>query len=218
MPAQQGNGGRVAGRRPRKSAKDSTRDGGTRDSATKDSATRDDDGKAADGAPPDPVATAKEQCLRLLAVRPRTRVELSQALSRKGIEDETIDLVLARFDEVGLIDDKAFAEQWVRSRHNYSGLARRALIAELRRKGVDSSVAAEAAAEVDESAEEQRARELVRKRLRGLQARDEQTKVRRLVGSLARKGYPEGLAYRVVREELRDVGQDTDLLDELPQE
>lgn len=195
-PAQQGDGGgRVTGR--------STQDG---------------DGKAANHPPPDPVATAKEHCLRLLTVRPRTRVELSQALGRKGIGDETIEFVLARFDEVGLIDDKAFAEHWVRSRHNNSGLARRALVAELRRKGVDGSVAAEAAAEVDASSEERRARELVRKRLRGLQAPDEQTRVRRLVGSLARKGYPEGLAYRVVREELRDAGQDTELLDELPNE
>lgn len=153
-----------------------------------------------------------------MTVRPRTRLELSQTLSRKGFDDQIVDQVLARFDQVGLIDDRAFAEQWVRSRHNHSGLARRALVAELRRKGVDGPVAAEAAAEVDASAEEQRARELVRKRIRGSRASDEQAQVRRLVGALARKGYPEGLAYRVVREELRDAGQDTELLDELPQD
>jgi len=117
--------------------------------------------------------------------------------------------VLGRLDEVGLIDDAAFAEVWVRSRHNFQGLSRRALAMELRRKGVADESAAEALATVDPEAEEDRARQLVRKRLRVLTNADEPTKIRKLVGMLARKGYAEGLAYRVVKEELR-----TSLLDE----
>jgi regulatory protein len=92
-------------------------------------------------------------------------------------------------------------------------MARRALVAELRRKGVDGSVAVEAADAVDTEAEQAMARELVRKKLRSVAGLDELTRVRRLVGMLARKGYPEGMAYRVVREELREAGADTELLD-----
>jgi regulatory protein len=44
-------------------------------------------------------------------------------------------------------------------------------------------------------------------------AADDLTKIRRLVTMLARKGYLEGMAYRVVREELRAVGTETSLLD-----
>jgi regulatory protein len=66
---------------------------------------------------------------------------------------------------------------------------------------------------VDSAAEESRARELVRKRLRGLASVDELTAIRRLVTMLARKGYTEGMSYRVVREELRAAGTDTSLLD-----
>jgi regulatory protein len=62
---------------------------------------------------------------------------------------------------------------------------------------------------VDADAEEDRARQLVRKRMRALGDADEQTKIRKLVGMLARKGYSEGLAFRVVKDELR-----TSLLDE----
>lgn len=164
-------------------------------------------------APADPVASAKEICLRLLTARPRTRVELHQALLRKGVEAEVADTVLARLDEVGLVDDAAFAEQWVRSRHTYQGMARRALAAELRRKGVADPLVAEAVTAVDGEAEESRARELVRRKLRTTVPADELTRIRRLVGMLARKGYSEGLAYRVVREELRDAGSETDLLD-----
>jgi regulatory protein len=138
-------------------------------------------------------------------------VELQQALGRKGIEPGVADQVLSRLSEVGLIDDKAFAEVWVRSRHTYEGLGRKAIAAELRRKGVDSSVTAEAVDTVDYAAEEERARQLVRKKLRTMSTADDTTKIRRLVGMLARKGYTQGMSYRVVREELN-----TSLLDELP--
>ena len=36
-----------------------------------------------------------------------------------------------------------------------------------------------------------------------------------LIGMLARKGYPQGLSYRVVRDELRDAGAETTLLDDV---
>jgi regulatory protein len=74
-------------------------------------------------------------------------------------------------------------------------------------------LAAEAIAAVDSEAEESRARDLVRKRLRTMTAADDLTKIRRLVTMLARKGYTEGMAYRVVRDELRAAGTETDLLD-----
>lgn len=161
----------------------------------------------------DPAQRAKDICLRLLTVRPRTRAELHQALLRKEIPEDVADQVLGRLDEVGLIDDAAFADIWVRSRHTYQGLGRRALAMELRRKGVADDVAAEAVAAVDADAEEERARQLVRKRLRSLTAADEASRIRKLVGMLARRGYSEGLAFRVVRDELRAAGEESDLLD-----
>lgn len=163
--------------------------------------------------PSDPIRQAKDICLRLLTSRPRTRAELEQALRKREVEDAVIEQVLARLDVAGLIDDAAFAETWVRSRHNYQGLARRALAAELRRKGVDESATSAALSTVDGAAEERRARELVRRKLHMSIGKDETTRIRRLVGMLARKGYPEGLAFRVVREELRAAGQETELLD-----
>ncbi|HEU5473853.1 MAG TPA: regulatory protein RecX, partial [Actinophytocola sp.] len=111
---------------------------------------------------------AKDTCLRLLRFRPRTRAELQQALARKGFDDDIIDQALTRLDDVGLIDDKSFAEVWIRSRHTYEGLGRHALVAELRRKGVDDDIAADAITTLDPATEEARARQLVRKKLRTL--------------------------------------------------
>ncbi|HVV08669.1 regulatory protein RecX [Amycolatopsis sp.] len=157
---------------------------------------------------------AKEVCFDLLAVRARTKDELRKALRRKGFDDELAERMVGKLDSSGLVDDAAFAEQWVRSRHAYQGLARTALVAELKRKGVDNEVAAKAAGEIDRESEEHKARELVRKRLRSMTTVDEQTATRRLLGTLARKGYPQGLAYAVVRDELRNAGAESTLLDD----
>jgi regulatory protein len=169
--------------------------------------------ESSSGPPEDPVQRARDTCLRLLTARPRTRAELRQALLRKGIEEDVADQVLGRLDEVGLVDDAAFAELWVRSRHTYQGLGRRALATELRRKGVADDVAADAVATVDADAEEDRARQLVRKRLRSLGGADEASRVRKLVGMLARRGYSEGLSFRVVRDELKAAGEESELLE-----
>ena len=163
------------------------------------------------------VGVAREICLRLLTDRARTRQELAQALSRKGVPADAAATVLDRFDDVGLIDDAAFAGQWVRSRHTHKGLGRRAIAVELRRKGVADDVAGEALAEVDAEAEERRARELVDRKLRSLAVDTAEQRTaagRRLVGMLARKGYGAGITYRVVREALADRGADVDELTE----
>ncbi|MEU5692681.1 regulatory protein RecX [Actinosynnema sp. NPDC020468] len=154
----------------------------------------------------------------MLTARPRTRQELHEALLRKGITPETATTVLAKFDRAGLIDDTAFAELWVRSRHTHQGLSRRALTRELKQKGVPDEVAEEALSTVDEEAERTRAAALVRKKLKTMSTLDTQTKTRRLVATLARKGYPEGLSYRVVKEELKAQAEDTTPLDLPPQD
>ena len=150
----------------------------------------------------------REACLQLLAVRQRSRAELAQRLSRKGFELVHVEPVLDRLTEVELIDDAAFARTWVQSRHTYSGKGRRALAAELRLKGVDDSVAAAALSQVDDASEEGRARQLVLKRLRtmpsGAVALGAAATMRKLVAMLARRGYPQEMAVRVVRAELAE--------------
>jgi regulatory protein len=126
------------------------------------------------------------------------------------VPDDVADRLLSRFEEVGLIDDEAFARSWVQSRQAGKGLARRALAQELRRKGVDDEVARDALDEVDPDAEIEAARVLVRRKLRSVARVDHATAVRRLSGMLARKGYPAGVAFRVVREELEEAGRDAD--------
>ena len=181
-----------------------------------------DDGGAVAGAsarsprtqPEDPAQQARDAVYRLLAVRARSRSELRQALVRKGFDEELADAALQKFADAGLIDDVEFALAWVRERHGQQGLGRHALGVELRRKGVAEHVIDDALSTVDEESEVERARELVRRKLRGMAAVDGAKRTRRLVSMLARKGYSEGMAFRVVREELEHAppeGADPDL-------
>lgn len=144
---------------------------------------------------------ARAICLALLGARARTRAELARALAGRGIADDVAAGVLDRYTEVGLIDDAAFADVYVRSARQQRGLGRKALDAELRRRGVTEDVARAAVAGVDNAAEEATARAVVQRRLRSMGGVDRLATVRRLVAMLGRKGYPEGMAWRVVREE-----------------
>ncbi|MER5343527.1 recombination regulator RecX [Streptomyces mirabilis] len=200
-----GDGGPRGGRGRRRRGgfgepSDDPQDGGTPSSS-----------RAEKGEPPgDPAERARAICLRLLTGTPRTRKQLADALRKREIPDDVADEVLSRFEEVGLINDGAFADAWVESRHHGRGLARRALARELRTKGVDSTLIDEAVGQLDSEQEETTARELVARKLRSTRGLDRDKRLRRLAGMLARKGYSEGMALRVVRQALEEEGEDTE--------
>ncbi|MGY5882700.1 regulatory protein RecX [Modestobacter lacusdianchii] len=150
----------------------------------------------------DPEAVARGICLRALTGAAKTRKQLADLLAKKDVPADAAAAVLDRFTEVGLIDDAAFAAAWVTSRQSGRGLARRALTAELRAKGVDDEVAAAAVAEVDPQDEWDSARALVERKMPSMRRLDRVVAERRLIGMLARKGYGGGLAGYVVREAL----------------
>jgi regulatory protein len=170
----------------------------------------------ADGSPQqemnDPQSVARGICLRALTGAPKTRQQLADLLATRGVPDDAAEAVLDRYTEVGLIDDAAFARAWVSSRQAGRGLARRALSAELRAKGVEPEVAAEAVEAVDDDDERDTARRLVDRKVGGMRRLDRATATRRLMGMLARKGYNGGLAAAVVRAALDDAAAAEDVV------
>ncbi len=144
----------------------------------------------------------------MLTAAPRTRAELAAALRRRGVPDDAAEAVLGRFSEVRLIDDAAFAAAWVESRHHGRGLARRALAAELRHRGVPGEDITAAIGALPPQQEVATARSLVERRLASTRGQPLNARIRRLTGLLARKGYSPAIAYRVVREALEQEGLD----------
>jgi regulatory protein len=150
----------------------------------------------------DPEAQARQICLRLLTLAPRTQAQLAAALHRRGIPDEAAEAVLSRFADVGLIDDAAFARAWVESRHYSRGLSRRSLSAELRRQGVQTEEIREAVDSLDPEQEVATARRLVEQKMAVTRGQPPEARARRAAGTLARKGYPAGLVFRLIKEVL----------------
>ena len=161
----------------------------------------------------DPESVARTIVLRQLTLSARTRAELETSLAKRAVPPDVSARVLDRMTEVGLVDDAAFAHEWVRQRQQGRGLARRALADELRRKGVADDVALDALAQVDDDAERASAVALARRKARSSRGQPVEQRVRRLAAMLARKGYSSAVAFAAVHEALgEEANEELDLV------
>ncbi|MGO1946272.1 regulatory protein RecX [Brachybacterium alimentarium] len=173
---------------------------------------------------PDPEAIAWEKAvvhecrylMRLLSTRRRSEGEMRQRLAEREVPADIAHEVMARIIRADLVDDAAFAHEWVQQRRSLRALGDEALRRELSRRRVDAPLI-DAALETGESDEEVRCRELVRSRI-GVRDRERlrterdgahrRRLSRRLDALLTRKGYPGSLAVHVIAGELREASHD----------
>src|SRR5690625_4691501 len=149
--------------------------------------------------PQEQAERAREILLRTLTRAPRSRYELRERLVAREISTEVADEVLDRYEEVGLIDDAQYAAMLVRTRHNERGQARRAIAAELRRRGLSEGHAAAALEQIDSESEYERARELISRRINSVRGLPRQRATQRLIGYLGRRGYSTSVALSVIQ-------------------
>jgi regulatory protein len=157
---------------------------------------------------------AKAAALSLLATRARARNELVERLRRKGYGAAAVDHALAEVDRLGLVDDRAFAEAWIRDRLRARPRGSRMLLAELARKGVATDVARHAVACVM-NAENTDDAELCRKssekwlrtrsgRAPAGDAEQRRREERRLAAFLMRRGYGAADIHAALRDSRQD--------------
>lgn len=161
----------------------------------------------------DPEEKARTIILDQLTGAARSRADLRKKLDAKEIPEEVSERLLDRFTELGLVNDRAFAENWAVGRQQAKGLAPRAIAQELRRKGIDDSLAKDALDLLDVDSQREAAEALVAKRIRSLRRVDRTTATRRLVSMLARKGYGGDIAWPVVNEALDGANFDGDRIE-----
>jgi regulatory protein len=178
------------------------------------------DGPAEDrdlGPDADPEAVAREIVLRKLTAQARSRGELAKALAQRRVPEQTAAEVLDRFEEVGLVDDAAFAESWVRSRQSRRHLSKRVLRQELVRKGVERENIDNALEQIDPDDEYAAARDLAAKKYRTMAGLDRAVAYRRLAGALGRRGFGPGTVSRVLAEVLDGPPSDDSFLGDTPE-
>jgi regulatory protein len=153
---------------------------------------------------------AWDYALELLARRAMSAAEVHERLRRRSLPDPEADAVVAKLEALGLLNDRAFAEGYVRGRARERG--RLALRRELHQKGVAEDVVDGALAPHDDVDQAAAARALLAKHAwrfavaEGDDARAAQAARARAYGLLARRGFPPD----AVRDAVADVLGDDD--------
>ena len=152
------------------------------------------------GSADDAQSQARNIVLNQLNFMPRSRKELETALAKRHIEPDVAKIVLDRFEEIGMVDDAAYAELLIRSRCNTKRVSRSVLRQQLRQKGVNQEIIEEALLVVSDADELRMATELVERKARAMSRLEPEVRKRRLFGLLARKGYNTSIALRVIQD------------------
>ena len=141
-----------------------------------------------------PVAMGR--ALNLLGYRARSEAEIRDRLKRYGYIRETTDAVVLRLQELGYLDDAAFARLKAREKARRYGPRRVSL--ELKKSGVRETLAREVVQEEFAGRSEVgEARSAAARRYNG---RGSDAEARRVYGFLVRRGYSAEVCAQVARE------------------
>lgn len=149
----------------------------------------------------DEVSRAYHKSLNFLAYRTRSRQEITRYLQKKNFSEIAIAEVLEKLVSLELIDDAAFARQWVENRESFKPRSRRALRYELRQKGISDHIIDEAVEDIDEEDSAYRAAKRWAERKAHL---DYNTFRRKLWGYLQRRGF----GYSVIKKLVEQLWQE----------
>lgn len=151
------------------------------------------------------MPNARDHALRLLSIRPRSVREISDRLARKGFERTAVEAVVADLAELGLLDDRKFARDWIENRQHFRPTGVIRLRQELFVKGIDREIADQAVREYKNDADEfPAALDLARRKQKLFRKLDADTAKRRLAGFLARRGYESSIVSKVLKELLKE--------------
>ncbi|WP_044642788.1 RecX family transcriptional regulator [Risungbinella massiliensis] len=130
----------------------------------------------------------RQAALRYLSYRPRTRKEIQEHLIAKDFSIDRIHPVLQELQDLGYVDDSAYAKSWVQERTR-KGLGTFRIQQELKQKGIQEVDISHALAQTNLEEERQLAMEIAERRYLRIK-HDPWQKVERKLGNyLLRRGF-----------------------------
>lgn len=138
---------------------------------------------------------ALQQALLFLSYRARSEKEIRQNLLKHEFTEDAIETTLEKLRINNLANDPEFARAWVENRNTFRPRSRRALLMELRQKGLDDETAQAAVSGMDENALAYESALKRANRLKGLEWGEFRKK---LSEYLARRGFPYSVIAPVV--------------------
>lgn len=145
-----------------------------------------------------------DYALFLLSRKDYTKAELKKKLLSKGYEEKGVEEVLEKLEDLGFLNDLRFAQRWMESRAQNRPISRKAMILELKRKGIEERLIEEAMRKAEEEgnlpSDLDMARRLAKSRMKRIGTRDRNIVMRRIYGTLARKGFSPDVITDILKE------------------
>jgi len=146
------------------------------------------------------IAKLLQKTIKFISIRPRSQKEITFYLQKKSPKNqEKQKLVLKELLNLGLVDDEAFVDWWLEQRATFRPKGKKALMMELRLKGIDRDLIERSLAEkVDEAV---LAKKLALKRLSFLKKLPSEVRKEKLFGFLGRRGF----SWEIIRKTLDEI-------------
>lgn len=144
------------------------------------------------------LSAAKNTILNILSMIPKTRKQLFDRLLEKGYREDISTAALDRLEEVGVVDDLAFAKLYASSRHSNMGLAPYAIKRELSQKGIPEEMIESVLEDFEDEEVEETALRLARSKAKLVKGATHE-KVKKVASTIARKGYSSAIAFKVAK-------------------
>ena len=145
-----------------------------------------------------------DAALHYLSYRPRGEFEVRERLRRRRFDGDSIEAVIARLKEQGLVNDMDFARFWKENRDSFSPRSQWLTKLELRRKGVANAIIDRVVDATDDGDSAYRA---ALSKARSLPLSDYQRFRRRLAEHLKRRGFGYGVINRTVERLWQEHGE-----------
>jgi regulatory protein len=142
----------------------------------------------------DKIEAAYQRALNFLSYRSRSEHEIQQNLLKHHISEEIIPEVLSMLRENRLVNDRDFAIQWVENRAKFHPRGKRALRAELIKKGISDQIIEETLKDINE---EELALNLAQGKMVRMKNIEKPEFQKKMYGYLSRKGFGYGLCREI---------------------
>ncbi len=147
------------------------------------------------------IKQARIKAFHLLKFRLRSEKELRQRLTEKRFSVAVLDRLMEDLKAKGFLDDAKLARLMAAQKVAFKPVGRRLMLAQLKAKGIDASLA-QNAIDVETAGKDETTvvRELAQKKFSSMKGLEPAAAERRLIGFLARRGFSANVVYRVARE------------------
>ena len=144
----------------------------------------------------DAINQAVNRAIDFLSYRPRSSEEVRQNLVKKNIPEDVVSVAMNRLQDLGYLDDLAFARFWIENRDTFKPRAPRALRYELRQKGIGDDILDPLFEEILDV--EDSAYRVAKKQIRQYKGKTRQEFKHKLSGKLQRRGFNYGIINDVI--------------------